>query len=449
MSGLSRRRLTALLFGAGSLSLSGCTFAQDNGSDDDEIDPSDDNGDENEVDEPRPSDDDVDDGNGDEPEPVDLNPQAAARATIDWGEPIGSPDEWVGIAGANVTVMDDAGFDDPAPIQVDLPSSTFATAQYQFPEPFDLTDRHVSTAVKVDTPTGGSLEIRLRAPTSDDRLVCRRRLPSQMDEWMRVDLGITQAAGSPDFENVSELRLHVAGDEHVDVKYWINDVRVTESSGDSFAILAFYGARDIHYDTVFPILEERGLAAAVPIAPRHIDVAGRMSIDELRELRDAGWDICSWPIQRGALPDLRDREQRRVIENTHEHLIERGFEDGARHFFAPQQRIDGTTIEIIRDIHETGFVYGGNSAGMPPTAPHTLPVINGGDYDGSRSVILRADVHDQLVTLVFDRIGPDGMSVRDFENQLDRLQSNEYGGGLNIITPSELVDEYLQHASRT
>lgn len=449
---LTRRRVALSVAGLAVAGLSACTADQDDDGPTDDTRSDDGNNDVTADDEPTngdddPSDQDPDDENGgsdenDEggPEP---DPRATARATIDWGEEIGNFEDWFGLAGTHVFPNDEAGLGDTPALEAEIPDATYGTMGYQFPEPLELGTRHLSTAVKVADPAGGQLEIRLRAPGSDDRLVCARRLPSGMRDWMRVDMGVTRGKGSPDLQNVTELRLHVAGAEETDVRYWIDDIRLTESSGESFAILAFYGGRQEHYDTVFPILEDRGFEAAVPVNPGSIGRSGRMGIDELRALRDAGWDVCSFPSGAGALPELHDHEQEREITNTQEELIERGFEDGARHFFAPRHRMDGHTIDVVQEVHETGFLFGGNSAGMPPTAPHTLPVINGGDYDGSRSVILRADRHEQLVVLAFDRIGEEGMSVEDFERQLDRIEDNDYAGGLNVITPSTLVDEHL------
>ena len=447
---LTRRRLTIAALGMVGVGLSGCTQSDGEApGGDDESDGTTDgdqppNGDDDPVgDGDDQQTDDTDDQNVDDDPEFEPDPNAANRSAIDWGEPIGNFEDWYGLAGTLATESDTIALGDTPALEAEIPDATYGTVGYTFEEPFSLVTRHFSMAVRVQEPVGGQVEIRARAPGSDDRLVCSRHLPSGNRDWMRVDMGVTRARGNPDLDNVTELRVHVAGQEPTDVRYWIDDLRVTESTGESYAILAFYGGRESHYETVFPLLEERGFQAAVPMNPRSIGRSGRMDIEQLRELRDAGWDICSFPSSAGALPELREHEQERAIDNVQEALVERGFEQGARHFFAPRHRMDGTTIDIVQDRHETGFLYGANSAGMPPTAPHTLPVINGGDYESSRSVILRADRHEQLVVLAFDQIGENGMSVNAFEQQLDRIESNNYAGGLNVITPSTLVDSYL------
>lgn len=445
-----RRRATISLIAGAAMGLSGCVLSDDGegapepGDTDDEDDstePGDDAGNESD-DEPSGNVTDGQDTDTDNTgERGDARARAIERATIDYGEVIGSVENWYGSGGSYVALDQEEALTEPGALQVELFDSTFATAGYDFEEPFDLGDRHLSTAVKVESPVGGQLEIRLRAPSDEERVISARRVPSDVTGWMRVDMGITRGVGGPDLSNVQQLRLHVAGSENTDVRYWIDDFRATENSGDSYAILAFYGARTPQYETAFPILEERGLQAAVAVPPTGIGSDGRMTLDQLRELQDAGWDICSLPTRGGILPELSRDEQRSVIEAEKERLEELGFETGARHFFAPHHRMNTDTIDIVQDVHETGFIYGGNSAGMPPTAPHTLPVINGEEYDSSRSVILRADKHDQLVTLGIEDIGgDDGISPESLEDQLDRLEDNDYAGGLNVITPSDLVN---------
>lgn len=436
MRSVTRRELAYSLLGVSTIGLSGC-LGTDDDSDSDESDDGTDGQPEGDEGDSEPDEEPPENG-GDDPQPAPTE-----RATIDWGEEITVVEDWTGSGGAYVSPDEETQLGESPSLLVELFSSSYATGAYEFPEPLDLSDRHLSTAIKVDEPTGGQLEIRLRAPNSDHRYVLNRRLPPEMDEWMRVDLGITRGRGAPSLEEIQELRLHVVGDEETDVKYWIDDFRATDGVGDSYAILAFSGGLKSHYENAFPILEERGLTAAATVSPVSVGASGRMSVSELQELRDAGWDICSFPNREGALSNLPREEQESIIDSTQDWLVDYGFEKGARHFFAPRHRMDGATIDIVQDRHETGFLYGATSAGMPPTAPHTLPMINGGDYDGSRSTILRADRHNQLVVLAFAEIGSDGMSEREFTQQLDRIEDNSYAGGLNVITPSTLVDEFL------
>lgn len=364
---------------------------------------------------------------------------------IDYGEVLTdfSGDNWYPKRGETLSRDEEAAISGTSALHVKNPGNNVSTVAFEPSVPFSLEGRNLSMAVKVDAPVGGRMEVRFRAPNGESRYVSTRQLPGGRSDWMRIDFGFTRGWNDPNVANIKELRVAMQGAEGTEVEYWIDDIRITETAGKPNAILAFYGGRDSHYETVLPKLEERGWAAAVPVRPSDIGAAGRMDMGQLREVRDAGWDVCSFPLRSKPLPKMSAERQREVITEDKEYLESKGFEDGAKHFFAPHNQIGGRTAEILRDVHETGFLYGGSSVGVPPTAPYTLPTIVGNDYKSSRDVILRANKHNQLVTLAFSEIGGDGMSVENFEKQLDRIENNAYAGGFNVITPSELDQKYL------
>ena len=327
---------------------------------------------------------------------------------------------------------------------------TVSTIAYAPSETLSLEGKNLSMAVKVESPVGGRFEVRLRTPDSSSRYTMTRRLPPAMTDWMRLDMGITRGKNDPDITNIQEIRLEMVGGEQTQVKYWVDDIRITEAQSTPNAILAFYGGKQSHYDNAFPLLEERGWKGTVPVRPSAIGNEGFMDIGQLRELRDAGWDVCSFPLRGKPLPEMSADQQRQVITGDQQFLKDRGFRRGARHFFAPYHSIGGKTVEILREVHDTGFLYGGNSVGVPPTAHYTLPTINGGDLESSRAVILRANLHNQLVTLGFDDVGgEEGMPMKDFEAQLDRIENNDYAGGLNVVTPTQVVDQYWDGSTST
>lgn len=365
---------------------------------------------------------------------------------IDYGELITDfrGNRWSGLRGETLTLDQEHAVSGKHALRVENSDNNLSTLAFTPTTPITLEGRDLSMAVKVEAPVGGRIEVRLRSPNQKNRYVCTRRLPAMMDDWMRIDFGITRGWNSPDISDIKEIRIGMKGSKGSEIKYWLDDIRATESAGTPHAILAFYGGYESQYESAFPLLQERGMTGVVPVIPSTIGDEGRMDLGQLRELRDAGWDVSPFPLRDKPLPEMSAEKQREIITRVQKLLSDKGFEDGARHFFSPTDSLDGETMEIIREIHETAFVYGGGSANVPPTAPYTIPEINGFDYDSSRDVILRANKHDQVVTLVFEEIGTeDGMSVEEFEKQLDRIENNAYAGGLNVITPSELVEKYL------
>ncbi|MEM4782662.1 MAG: polysaccharide deacetylase family protein [Halalkalicoccus sp.] len=378
-------------------------------------------------------------GNGGEPS------EGARAAAIDYGEQIddfAGGGNWFAFDDEQLTADDSEVVSGENSLRVEKPGGGTAIIGRAFSSAFDLSEQYVSIALKVAAPVGGQFQLEVRAPGGDDRVTATRRLPSGVDEWFRVDLGYSLGFGSPDFTNVQEIRLAMSGPEGEDIQFWVDDMRTTPAQDESNVILAFYGGLESHYETVFPLLEERGWVGALGISQDLLNRPGRLDIDQLREMRDAGWDVCSYPMHAGDMTGLSADEQRRVVESNRDYLANRGFEDGARHFFTPRNRMNTDLLNVLRDTHETAFVFGANSSGIPPTGRHTIPAINGSDYDGSRAPILRADIHNQVVVPYFEDIGEEGMSVEDFEAQLDRIEDNTYGGGLEPITPTQLLERY-------
>lgn len=372
------------------------------------------------------------------------NDTGAEAAAIDYGEQIDDFQDggnWYTFGDAQITPDESDAISGEHSLRIEQESGGTAVIARAFSSAFDLSEQYVSLAVRVDAPVNGELQFEVRAPDGDNRVTSTRRLPG-VDKWFRVDFGYSLGFGSPDFTDVQEIRLAMTGSEGEPIRYWVDDMRTTPARDESNVIMAFYGGLESHYETVFPMLEERGWVGTVAVSQDLLNRSGRLSIDQLREMRDAGWDVCSFPQHAGRLPQLSAEEQRRVIENNRDYLANRGFEDGAQHFFAPHNAMNTDTLDILRDTHETGFLFGACSSGIPPTGRHTISAIQGSDYDSSYAPILRADIHNQVVVPYFERIGEDGMSLEDFEAQLDRIEDNSYGGGLQPITPTQLLEYY-------
>lgn len=384
----------------------------------------------------------TDDGNGNDN--GGGSNEAAQAAATEYGEQLDDFQDgggWYALRDEKLTADDSQAVVGDHSLLVES-ASNVSTIAWSPSSPIDLSDQYLSAAVKVTSPVGGRLALHVRAPGGDDYVTAARRLPSGVDEWFRVDFGYTVGYGGPDFSQVQELRLEVVGPDDSAIEYRVDDLRTMPAQDESHVILTFYGGLEEHYETVFPMLEERGWVGALGISQDYLNRSGRLNVDQLREMRDAGWDVCSYPMHAGDLTQYDAEEQRRIVENNRDYLAGRGFEDGAQHFFTPRNRMNNDLLNVLRDTHETAFVFGACSSGIPPTGRHTISAISGSSYESTRKPILRADIHNQVVVPYFEHIGEEGMSVEEFEMQLDRIEDNSYGGGLEPITPTQLLEYY-------
>lgn len=354
-----------------------------------------------------------------------------------------SVDRWEPVTGEIEPVPEEARFGTQA-MAVESESNS-AAARIRFPDGLDLEGWDTSLAVKMESAT--RIHVELMAPERGSHLTSIRPAPDGYDGWLRFDFGYIQKhdeEGEPDLSDVRQLNVIAIGPDDGPTRVVMDDLRRTESIDNGKAILALYGGRDSHYEIAAPMLEERDWAAATPVDPGRIGASGRMDVDELRELRDRDWDVCSYPRVDYPLSEQPESRQRQIIETAKDGLEERGFSDGARHFFVPDDRMNETTHDLLREHHDSSFLFGSSPTGAPPTGIHMTPLIWGPDlYGGVRRAINLCDQYDQLVTLRIPRIVADeadvdanSMSAADFEHLLDHIANR----GLDVITPSELVD---------
>ncbi|MCL7417686.1 MAG: polysaccharide deacetylase family protein, partial [Halalkalicoccus sp.] len=355
------------------------------------------------------NDNDTDAGNGNDTDNGGGSNEAAQAAQTEYGEVLDDFESinWYALRNEQIEPDDTQAVTGNQSMAVTLDSNV-STVALAPSSALDLTDQYLSAAVKVNSPVGGRLSLHVRAPNGDNYVTSARTLPSGVDEWFRVDFGYTVGYGGPDFSQVQELRLEMVGPDGSSVDYRIDDLRTTPAQDESNIILAFYGGLEEHYETVFPMLEERGWVGTLGISQDYLNTSGRLSIDQLREMRDAGWDVCSYPMHAGDMTQYGMEEQRRIVENNRDYLANRGFEEGSQHFFTPRNRMNNDLLNVLRDTHETAYVFGGCSSGIPPTGRHSISAISGSSYQSTRKPILRADIHNQVVVPYFEHIGPEG-----------------------------------------
>lgn len=326
-----------------------------------------------------------------------------------------------------------------------------AGVEIQFSDSLDLKGWDVSLAVKPESVD--RIVVEFLAPTRSKRLASNRPVPDEYDGWFRMDCGSQQKPGdAPDVSDVTGINVIARGPDGGSTRLLVDDLRRTQSAANGAAILSFHGGHQSHYNVAAEMLAERDWAAAVPVAPERIGDTGLMGIDELRELRDRGWDVCSLPQPSTPLPEQPADQQRQVLKTAQDALANAGFEDGSRHLFVPDGRMDAATYDIVRDIHESAFLFSAGTTGVPPTEMHMIPFIWGPAlHTGVRRHINHSDQYDLLTVMRIpqivdeDDVGVDEnrMSLDNFGLLLDHLEHRD----LDIVTPSDLVDERFKRAN--
>ncbi|ELZ24465.1 polysaccharide deacetylase [Haloterrigena salina JCM 13891] len=357
-------------------------------------------------------------------------------------------DEWSPRTGELSAAPDEARLGSQAAV-IESDEAT-AGLEIRFDDGIDFEGWDASLAVKPES--ADRIIVEFLAPTRSERLTGIRIVPDGYDGWFRMDCGYQQKPGEdPDLSNVTGLNITADGPDGGPTKLLVDDLRRTESAANGAVILAFYGGHESHYDVAAEMLAERDWAAAVPVSPERIGEAGRMGLDELRDLRDRGWDVCSLPQVSTPLPEQPADRQRQVLEHARDALASEGFEDGARHLFVPDGRMDAETYDVARDVHESAFLYSSGTTGVPPTEMHMIPYIWGPAlHTGVRRYANLSDQYGLLTVVRVPRIVDEAdvgvdenrMSLDDFGLLLDHLEHR----GLDVVTPSDLVDGDFERA---
>ncbi|MFC7006614.1 polysaccharide deacetylase family protein [Halalkalicoccus salilacus] len=207
-------------------------------------------------------------------------------------------------------------------------------------------------------------------------------------------------------------------------------------------VLTFDDSVESQYTTALPMLEERGWSGVAAIIPDSLNQPGRLTINQCRKLRDAGWDVSAHPHT--ALPEMDSDERVEYLQNAHDYIANRISEDGARHYFAPYNRMDAASIADVREVFETSFTFGGQPNIAPPLDGHMLPRVNGHDADDIATLLDLTAEYCQVLTLMVHGVGDtesenslNDVTEEDFEAVLDAIESRD----LEVVTVSDLVDD--------
>lgn len=393
-----------------------------------------------------PNDNGSDGGNGDDPgsdnSGDDANQQVTPPAITD-GELIDGFEgeiEWASMYDhTTVRGHDDALVGDQAML-VESDNKEVTGAFRAFSEGQDFSGKDLSLAVRVDSPKGARVTLEIRAPGTSDKLTSIRSVPSEFDGWLRMDGGYTGKRGEPNLGNVQVLRVYVRprGGTKGSIRFWLDDLRATQRGDRGKVIISFDDGVESQYTTACPLLKERGWAGVAGVIPDALNVSGRLSMSQLRKMRDAGWDVSAHGGT--ALPEMNGDERIDHLRSARTYLENRGFEDGAGYYFAPYNRMDLASIKDVREVYDASFIHGAQPSAVPPTADHMVSRINGHDIEGVSEMLDLAAEYNQLIVTLVHGIGDtsndlNDISKADFEKLLGEIEARN----LDVVTVSELM----------
>lgn len=314
----------------------------------------------------------------------------------------------------------------------------------RFEPGLDLSDRDLSVAIH---PGGGETKARmlraqLIAPDYQNRIDMRHGV-GKLGGWFRMDLGPTVVKGEPDLTEVREIRLQSLAGSRERIQLNVDELRLVPKADRGRVMLTFDDIPRTQYTVAFPRVDDYGFSGVVGAIPWLTDNPDFISVEQLLELQQVGWDVVSHPQLTDPsrpLPTLSRADQDRALKRSKQWLIENGFERGARFVIWPFHAAGATTLALGSRYHTLGFAGGRPPCGLPPTDPLTVGRVDGGNVENTLKMIHFAERHHQLTAVMFHQIGPDGLATSEFERILETVEQSDVA----VVTATDLWKLMIQ-----
>lgn len=305
-----------------------------------------------------------------------------------------------------------------------------------FPGGLDLSEHHLSLAVRLEEPAANGIVVRLDAPNRRNVLLMGDYV--WRAGWMRLDLGPWKEVGSPDLTNVTEISVQVYAGNDTSVRFNVDSLRRHPRPETGRVVLTFNNSLPSHYEQAFDVTENYGFRGVVSVVPGSTGWRNRISLPRLREMADAGWDVVSSPRSGGGFRGLEPEEQAARIRESKQWLVDNGFERGADVLVWPAGQYDRAGLEAARRYHHLGFAGGRGPVGAV-TEPLVVGRVSGTDRDETKRLLDLAARYDQTLPISYNAVGNmiSGMARESFEETLAYVEDLD----LEIVTATDLLED--------
>lgn len=308
----------------------------------------------------------------------------------------------------------------------------------EFDSPRDFTDLHPFLAMQ----TSKTIYPRLRLfDETGDFLELRTSVRADLS-YQYFDFGIHDVEGDPDLTAIVEIQFiqYVGSGDTLQV--WLGEFRFSARDVPGRILIHFDDTLETDYTEALPILSEHDMQASSFINPGYVGrtVAGspRLSIDQLRSLDEAGWDIGNHGMYHNNLSNGDEELFQREIRDAHQWLVDHGFETGAGYFVYPYGSYDQNTLNVIQEDHEYAFGSGWQSVGRCGN-PLLIPRAAGDpDFETARQVIDHAKTYGGTSTLFYHQLSGDQLEA--FQSTISYLADIRDGGDIRVQTVSDVAD---------
>lgn len=132
---------------------------------------------------------------------------------------------------------------------------------------------------------------------------------------------------------------------------------------------------DDQYDsvwTLFNVLRSRGIRASLGVISSKVGTSGRLTLDQLKQIYDWGWDLCPHSVTHpaGGLAGLSEADALYELQESRDYLISNGLSRTADCFFWPQNAyVSSAGVDLVALARSVGYMMArGSTRRDLPTA---------------------------------------------------------------------------------
>jgi hypothetical protein len=315
------------------------------------------------------------------------------------------------------------------------------TIQREFPVPVDLSKLDISLAVKIGGPRATNVRVLLYDTGGNTTELIQGYHDQLPKDWVRINPSINTAGAN--MQRISRMLITIDGDGP-SKKYWVDDIRFHEKTSNKAQIMfSFdYMTRSL-YEVVFPEMKQRGMTGTVAVAGDRVGTADRLTVEELKEMKDAGWEIASMSNDFGVLAGQSEDIQRKRIERGKKLIKGWGLGDPVAIMY-PKGFCDDTTMKVMEEYHDLGFItFNDSELGLSQSALMGPKLVNRSRPSTAHAVenqLRPATKYNGLYSPQQNVIGPDADNSRSvFADMLDAVKQEIDKGNAELVHPSDLV----------
>lgn len=269
--------------------------------------------------------------------------------------------------------------------------------------------------------------------------------------WHTVVITPSQWAtsGSPAWNTIQDVRFKITTDSINDTpSTMLDQIEFVPRMSNALYLFTMDDGKAGQYE-VAAYLTSKGMRGTFYIIPSLIDTSGYLTLDQLRQMHNAGHLIANHSWTAKTWSESTDLEIINVITRTSEWLANNGFGDGARIYTIPGGRTHWRLEaehwmlgRFLDSIRLTVVPHGATNKGYMWNRPDLVTtcafdnIINAGS-----NLTVAVNDHSACIVGFHDKEKGGVYTQADLESHIDDIATERDNGNIEVVTAADLLDE--------